>query len=138
MTEPFTVPVAVGISVAGGYILGMPTESVAIGAIASLAVLVNQDKKSIIAVISYTIIGGLLGGSIAPILGHWLVETFSSEHEFMNEKKLTLINVFSPAVTGLGWQFLAKLLVAMYPSLERRFDELISAALDFILRRPRK
>jgi gluconate permease len=138
MSEPLVTPAAVGVATTGGLLLGMPVEAVALGAIASAAVLMNQEKKSIALIISYTVIGGLLGGAFAPILGHWFLEAFAPEHAFLTQKQPTVVHVVSPVLIGLLWQFAIKLYSAVYPSFESRFDDVVNAFLDWLLRRPKK
>lgn len=138
MSEP-VAPLGAGIVLVGGsHLLGMPVDAVAIGALASLAVLVSQDKKSLALIIGYTVIGGLLGGAVAPILGHWFVEVFAPEHAFLHDNHPNVAHVAVPAFIGLLWQFGIKILAAIYPSLERRLEGLLDECIDFVLRRPKK
>lgn len=138
MSEPLVVPVGMGLTLASGHLLGMPIDAVVIGAMASLAVLLSQEKKQASLVVSYTLIGGLLGGAFAPILGHWFVAIFSPNHAFLHDKQPDIVHVVSPALIGLTWQFMVKILAAIYPSLEKRLAELVNEAIDFVLRRPKK
>lgn len=96
MSEPLISPVAVataGTSAVGYFVFGMPLGAVVLGAMASAAVLAFESPKSIAAAVAYTVIGGLLGGAIAPILGGVMLDILATEFPRLIEAERTFIHV---------------------------------------------
>ncbi|ULJ59731.1 hypothetical protein [Wielerella bovis] len=133
MSEPLISPLAVataGTSAVGYFIFGMPLDAVVLGAMASAAVLAFEPPKSIAAAVAYTVIGGLLGGAIAPILGGVLLDMLATEFPRLIEAERTFIHVCAPVVIGLSWQILVRLLNHAYPVIEQKLDKLIDKTLN--------
>lgn len=137
MAEPVVMPasaVAVATAGAGGLFLGMPVEAVVLGAISSAAVLMHGGKKSIAIVMSHTIIGGLLGGALAPVLAEFVIHVLGAQYDFFNHTEVSLLHVTLPVLVGLCWQFLANILNNLYPSIEKHFDDVIDFIFSFFTR----
>lgn len=137
MAEPVVMPasaVAVATAGAGGLFLGMPVEAVVLGAISSAAVLMHGGKKSIALVMSHTIIGGLLGGALAPVLAEFFIHQFSKQYDFFTHTEVSLLHVTLPVLVGLCWQFLVSVIHSLYPSIEKRFDDVIDFFFSFFTR----
>lgn len=135
MSEPVITPVAVYAfsgSVAAGYLLGMPVDAVALGAIASAAVTMISNPASRWLAVSYTIIGGLLGGAFAPPLVHVLIGEAGKNYPALIEQKTAFTNVFAPVLIGLLWQVCLKVLKALYPAFERRADDIMDWLINLL------
>ncbi|ULJ66644.1 hypothetical protein [Wielerella bovis] len=137
MSEPMVTPVVAGTAVSW-YFLGMPVEAVALGALASAAVLMREPPKSISWVVSCTVMGGLLGGGLAPVLGGLFLDVMGSDFAHLSHFNQMVLYAGAPIVVGSCWQFLTKLVTSLYPSIEKHFDEIVAAVVGFILRRPKK
>ena len=136
MSEPLITPAAVytfGGIVSAGTLLGMPAESVALGACATAAVTMISDPKIRWLAIAYTIVGGLLGGAIAPSIVHILVGQYAAQSPALIAQKTTLAQVAAPVFVGLMWQLVIKIALVLWPSFEKNADRIVSRALDFIL-----
>ena len=139
ITEPITpAAYALGGSVAAGTLMGMPPEAVIFGAVATAAVTMLGESRSTMLVVSYVIIGGLLGGAFAPPLAHLLIEAYAPESQYLARDGMHVSHVLAPVMIGLLWQVVIKLGVALWPSFERHVDELLQGVVDFILRRPKR
>lgn len=113
-----------------GSLLGMPVDAVALGAVASAAVTMASEPKSRWLAVAYTVIGGLLGGALAPVLTHILVGEMATNHPTLLEQKIQLAHVFTPVVVGLGWQGVLKILRVLWPSFERHADKIVERLLN--------
>ena len=136
MSEPLITPAAAftfGGVVSAGTLLGMPADAVALGAIASAAVTMISEPKIRWLAIAYTIIGGLLGGAIAPFIVHILVGQYASQVPVLIEQKTALAQVAAPVLVGLMWKLVIKIALVLWPSFEKNADRIVSRALDFIL-----
>ena len=136
MSEPLITPAAAftfGGLVSAGTLLGMPAESVALGACATAAVTAISDPGIKWLAVAYTIIGGLLGGAIAPFVVHILVGQYASQVPVLIEQKTALAQVAAPVLVGLIWQLVIKIALVLWPSFEKNADRLVSRVLDFIL-----
>lgn len=122
-----TTAAAVAGAAAGGYLLGMPIEAVVLGALASAAMVFRSEKRNTLMVLSSIMIGGLLGGAIAPPLAHWVLE-----HQWIGERaaqNFDIVKVSAPVFIGIVWQLVGSVLADLYPSIERQFDRIT----DFIV-----
>lgn len=129
MAEPVGTSAAVysfGGALAAGHLLGMPVDSVALGAVASVLVTMISEPKSRWLVVAYTVIGGLLGGAVAPVLGHLLADKLEAGFSSMGTVREQFVRVFAPVMTGLLWQLLLRVLKTVYPHFESRADELVA------------
>lgn len=141
MSEPVITPAAVytfGGAVGAGYLLGMPVDAVALGAVASAAVTMISQPQSRWMVVAYTVIGGLLGGAFAPPLTHWLIGESGNAHPALVEQRMQFAHVFAPVVVGLMWQFFLKIARTLLPTFEKRADELVEGLFDLLPWRKRK
>lgn len=137
MSEPSAAVATSTVAAASGLVLGMPVEAVALGALASAVVMLREERKNVMLALSSIFIGGLLGGALAPFLGKLLVSQYADSHQFLTSSEHSVMHVVAPVTIGLLWQFIVKLLMNLYPSFEKRFDDLVGAVVDFILRRPK-
>lgn len=136
MSEPLITPAAVytfGGLVSAGTLLGMPAESVALGACATAAVTAISDPGIKWLAVAYTIIGGLLGGAFAPPIVHILVGQYASQAPALIEQKTTLAQVAAPVFVGLMWQLFIKIALVLWPAFEKNADRIVGRALDFVL-----
>lgn len=123
---------------AAGNLLGMPVQAVVLGALASAVVTMRSKPKSIWMVVSYTIIGGLLGGALAPPLVHVLIGDVWLNHPSLVDQKLAFAHVFAPVTIGLLWQAFLNFAMVIFPSFERRADDIVDWLLNLLPWRPRK
>lgn len=142
MTEPVTTSSVVSATLAGaagatasGVFFGMPIQAVVLGAISSAAVLARDEPKSVFLVISYTIIGGLLGGALAPILAQFIIYQYGKAYDFVNYPDVSLLRVTLPVLVGLCWQFFVRLVNSIYPIFEKRLDDAITFFFSFLIKR---
>lgn len=128
MSEPVITPAAVytfGGALTAGHLLGMPVDAVALGAISSAAVTMISEPKSRWLVVAYTIIGGLLGGAFAPTLVHLFIGEAGGRYPALIEQRTQIAHVCAPVLIGLMWQFFLKIARTLWPSFERRADDVI-------------
>lgn len=141
MSEPVVTPVAMytlGGTVAAGHFLGMPIDAVVLGAMASAAVTMVSAPQSRWMAVSYTVIGGLLGGALAPVLTHIVLGTAGVGIPSLAEQKTPLAHVAAPVVVGLCWQLVLKVMRVLWPSFEKHADEIVDWILSVRLTRRKK
>ncbi|WP_274584108.1 hypothetical protein V9W64_00010 [Neisseria leonii] len=141
MSEPIITPAAVytfgGVATAGS-LLGMPVDAVVLGAIASATVTMVTEPKTRWLVVCYTIIGGLLGGALAPPLVHLWIGESAARYPSLAEYRVQFAHVFAPVLVGLMWQLALKCLLVLWPSFERNADNIVEWLLNLLPWRHRK
>lgn len=141
MSEPVITPAAVyslGGAMVAGQFLGMPVDSVAIGAMATAAVAMIGEPKSRWLVVSYVIIGGLLGGAIAPPIVHFMIGEAGVRYPHLEQNRTQFAQVFAPAAIGLLWQFVLKIARVLWPTFEQRADDVVDWILSLRISRRNK
>ncbi|HHK6028735.1 hypothetical protein [Neisseria sp. P0008.S004] len=141
MSEPLVTPVAMytlGGTVAAGHFLGMPIDAVVLGAMASAAVTMVSAPQSRWMAVSYTVIGGLLGGALAPVLVHIVLGKAAAGMPELAEQKTPLAHVAAPVMVGLCWQLVLKVMRVLWPSFEKHADEIVDWILSVRLTRRKK
>ena len=141
MSDSVITPAAVyafGAAATAGHMLGMPVQAVVLGALASAVVTMRSKPKSIWMVVSYTIIGGLLGGALAPPVVSVLIGEVLLNYPTLVDQSLTFTHVVAPVFIGLLWQAFLNLAMVIFPSFERRADDIVDWLLNLLPLRSRK
>ena len=81
------------------HLLGMPIEAVVIGMVASAAVMLKTQERSVLTLIAGVLIGGILSGAVSPPIAHILIEhhlDIAVDHP----TRLILANIAVPALVA--------------------------------------
>lgn len=125
----FTAKTAVDVGMVGigGYFMGMPIESMILGAMAGALAngLSKPEKRRSVALA--ILASMMLAGAFAPILSLWLADFL---HISDTAREYETLRVAAPVIVGGGWSWIAPLLAN---SLRQKWDGFLHKLAEIIV-----